>query len=453
MISSIINIALSGLRAAQIALNEISNNIANAENPKYCRRSPVFRENSPIRYSSLLIGQGVKVTDIKREYNKFFATQWQKELSLLGDYEVKKQVLGQIETIFNEADGGLSNALTEFWSAWEDLSYDPTSMPNRETLINKTQILIENFHQIAERLHQLHKEINGEIEATIADINKLTQQIAGLNKDIKEAGGDVDSLYDERDSLIRELSEKIDITVFEEDKEVKIFLDGCPLVEGNKAFELKVDGDQIVWNSDDVEIDITSRIKKGELGAYLRLKNEIIPEYIEKLDNLAYHLVNKVNEQHKQGYGLDNSHNISFFIDLSSPEGAARDIELNSDILDSPNKIAASSAPDEPSNNENALAILGLKDTSIPELNDTTFEEFYSCLIAKVGNDAKEASSFFEQQKLLVDEIRDKYDSISGVSLDEEAVNLLKFQYMYDASARLISVADEMIKTLINLGV
>ena len=430
MISSIINIALSGLRAAQIALNEISNNIANAENPKYCRRSPVFRENSPIRYSSLLLGQGVKVTDIKREYNKFFATQWQKELGLLGDYEVKKQVLGQIETIFNEADGGLSNALTEFWSAWEDLSYDPTSMANRETLINKTQVLIENFHQIAERLHQLHKEINGEIEATIADINKLTQQIAGLNKDIKEAGGDGDSLYDERDSLIRELSEKIDITVFEEDKEVKIFLDGCPLVEGNKTFELK----------------------EGKLGAYLRLKNEIIPEYIEKLDNLAYHLVNKVNEQHKQGYGLDNSHNISFFIDLSSPEGAARDIELNSDILDSPNKIAASSAPDEPSNNENALAILGLKNTSIPEFNDTTFEEFYSCLIAKVGSDAKEASSFFEQQKLLVDEIRDKYDSISGVSLDEEAVNLLKFQYMYDASARLISITDEMIKTLINLG-
>ncbi|MCD6319963.1 MAG: hypothetical protein J7M03_04710 [Candidatus Desulfofervidaceae bacterium] len=170
------------------------------------------------------------------------------------------------------------------------------------------------------------------------------------------------------------------------------------------------------------------------------------------MDKLAYNLVNEINNQHQVGFGLDDSTGNDFFEPLTAVSDAAQQISLNSVIENSPDKIAAASAAGEPGNNENALAIIALKNTGISALGNANFSDFYQSLVGLVGGEAQESNLNLEHQESMLKDIKDNFDSVSGVSMDEEAANLIKFQQMYTASAKLISIADEMMKTLINLG-
>jgi len=460
-IYGLIDIGISAIRASQMALMVTGDNIANAENPKFCRRQIIFQEKPPLLSLPLLIGRGSEVTNVKRAYDSFLARQWRQELGILGYYEVKEETLGRLETIFNEAEGGLSESLNAFWNAWEEISADPTNMVNRYNLINTTKTLTATFQRMSNNLKELRKEMDTEIKNIIEEINTIIQQIAYLNEKIKAIevkGVNANNFRDERDDLIRKLSELANVTAFEDEGMMTVLIGGVAVVQEKNAYSLTVEtGSEgfyhIVWYGESgLRVDVTDRIDGGKLGGFLEMRDEIIPQYQNDLDRLAYNLVTEINSQHQLGYGLDGSTGNDFFEPLTGTTDAASLIQISSIIEMTPEAIAAASAAGEPGNNENALAIIDLKETAIAGLDNFTFNDFYYSLVGAAGSIAKDSQLNLEYQKLVIKEIENNFEAVSGVSLDEEAANLVRFQQMYTASARLISLADEMMEILVNLG-
>ncbi len=490
-IYGLIDIGISTFRASQTALMATGDNISNANNPDFTRRRVVFQEKPPILSLPILIGRGAEVIKISRVYDSFLGQRWLQEEMNMGYHNVKKYGLSRIDTIFNDTQGGgLSEALDAFWEAWEEVSTDPTNIVSRQNLLYKTQSLCDTFHKMSKDLKEIQTDMDTEIENAVIRINDLAKQIAYLNEQVQAIeikGVEANNFRDRRDALIRELGQLANITTFETKEGVTVLIDGAPLVEGKNAYslELKAETDGhygINWVGEDgTKIDITNRINNGKIGAYLEIRDEVVPQYLNELDKLAFQLVKQINTIH---YGNDygnsdaydlNSDNERFFFVLNNHlddpllktttgiAGAATHIDLAPEewtvsgttyygIDSHPERIAAASAPEEPSNNEKALEILNLKKTSLSELNNATFNDFYHSLIGKVGTETDEAKANYDHQKMVLDETKKDFDTVSGVSLDEESANLIRFQQMYNASAKLINIADEMMKTLINLG-
>ncbi len=450
MIIGLFDIALSSLKVAQLGLDTTGNNVANVETPGYNRRSVLIAQ--------LPHNKGSVVRQIKREHNPFVANSWQDAMGPMGYYNVKDQILNQLEGIFNELeDGGIKESLRDFWDAWDMVANDAADISVRSVLIQRSEDLVINIHSKKNQLSQIKSSIDSEIDGLLQDINSLTKRLAELNHEIrygKASQRDINSLLDERDDILRQLSEYLGTSsIKERNGEVTVLLQGQAIVMEGQSFDLASEMDsngnlKIIWNN---EVDITSKIlaaARGRLSAYVEMRDNIIPDYIDAIDTLAYNLADLVNTQHKNGYDLNGDAGEDLFsINLNNPAGS---IELN---INDPKKIAASSSPTTiPSDNKNALAILGIKDQSVSSLGGFTIDNFYNNLISDVGNKSYLNKKDLALQNRIVENAESYFDSVSGVNLDEEAANTLKFQYMYTASARLISVANEMVETIINMG-
>ena len=177
------------------------------------------------------------------------------------------------------------------------------------------------------------------------------------------------------------------------------------------------------------------------------MRDAAIPDYLSRLDALAGGIITEVNNLHTGGFDLDALAGEAFFSGTT-----AADIGINPNIQADPNRIAAAStAAGVPGDNSNAIAIAGLQHAGIMGGGTATYDDFYSALVTDVGNQVQTAAGYAEHQGVMVTSLENYRDSISGVSLDEEMLNLIKFQHAYDAAAKLISTVDEMIDTVMNM--
>ncbi len=450
MITGLFDIALNALKVAQQGLEVAGNNIANVESAGYTRRDIVADQ--------LPYNRGAVVREIKREINPFVSRAWQDSLGLLGYYKTKDEILNELEGVFNEINsGGIKQALQDFWDAWQMVSNDSADISLRVSLLQRSKALADSIRTKKSQLLSTRSFIDPEIETLIQHVNSMSERLSELNYKIKfgkTAKQDINNLLDERDKILRELSELIGITsVKNPDGQVSVFLNGQAMVIDGQSFKIESqigsDGNiRIIW--DDSE-DITDKVLgmgAGRLSAYLELRDRIIPEYIDKLNSFAYQLADQINTQHKLGYDLYGNQGEEFFkIDSEDPAGS---IELN---LDDPKKVAASSSASTlPSDNKNALSILEIRDKTIAGLNGMSIDNFYNHIITSIGDLRHTNGNFLKLQDTVVQEIQDHFDMTSGVNLDEEAANVIRYQYMYTASARLISVASKITEVIINMG-
>ena len=449
MITGLFDIGLNSLKVAQYGLEVAGNNVANVETPGYTRRSLVI-DQLPYRKGSV-------VRTIKREINPFVVRTWQDALAPLGYYKVKEDLLNEIEAVFNELDSsGIKKALQEFWDAWQQLSNDASDISLRVSLLERAEALTSAIKAKKRNLLEIKETIDPEIEGLIKEVNTITKRVAELNYKIKFgkiAKQDINSLLDERDELLRKLSEYIGVdTIKNPDSQVTVLINGQAIVVDSQSFELKAelgsDGKMhIIWDNSE---DITDKIikKESRLSALLETRDYILPEYISKLDNFATQLADKINYQHSQGYDLDGNKGGDFFkIDATDPAGS---IDI---AIDDPKKIAAAlESATIPSDNRNALAIISIRDQKIDELKGMSIDDYYNHIMTDIGTIRDLNKGFLELQNRIVENAQQHFDSISGVNLDEEAANVIKFQYMYTASARLISVASKITEVIINMG-
>ena len=306
-----LNIGAKGLAAQQRALDVTGHNIANANTVGYTRQDIVMQSDTPVKTSSGFVGTGVKVTDIRRMRDNYLDLQYRTENKFMGYWNFKDNTLQKIELIINEpSDGGLRTTMDRFWGAWEDLSRKPESSAVRTTVIETGQAVVETFNHMDRQFSELRDDIDNSINVNIREVNSIALQVRDLNYQILKGeaqGPKANDLRDKRDLLLDQMAEIIDIEVIE-DKwgSTTITIGGRAIVAGNVINEVASRPDaendaltKILW-ADGTEVNIRS----GQLKGMLEARDEIVVDFMDKLDKMAYSFALKLNEVHSQGFHI-----------------------------------------------------------------------------------------------------------------------------------------------------
>jgi flagellar hook-associated protein 1 FlgK len=454
----LMTIGQSALLTQQKAIDITSNNIANVNTPGYSRQRLVIQQGSPIRVDSLTMSTGVTADPgIQRFYDQFLTSQLENENESLGRWDAQKEALGKAELMFDEAGGtGLSNAMSEYWSAWQDLSNNPSGVAERSTMVSAGQYLSSVFNQTYNNVSKLQQDIDTHVQSVVGDINGLAQQVATLNQKVVQVetdGHNANDFRDQRDQLVSDLSKLININTYE-DGDGYLSIDvgnGKPLVQGTSTWDLLTADNggvqDVYWKSSDgTNVDITSNITGGELKGWISSRDDHLDDYLTQLDTLANTLQTSVNGAHNAGFDLNGNNGLDFF----TGSGAA-DLGVNSAIVADTDLIAAAGAGEGlPGGNGAAITLAGLQNSAVMP-GSSTFDDYYNALVGQVGADVQGANFNSSHQQSMVQGLENYRQEVSGVSLDEEMVNLIKFQHAYDAAAKLITTADEMMDTIMGL--
>ncbi|PIW21592.1 MAG: flagellar hook-associated protein FlgK [Candidatus Aquicultor secundus] len=456
-----ISIARRALEASQYGMDVTAHNIANANTPGYSRQRAILAATPSFPYPGYnrpmlqaQLGTGVEVKSVERVRSSYFDSQIRKENQALGGWEVKDDALKQLEAIFNEpSEAGLQNIMGEFWNAWQQLSKNPESLSVRTSVIEMGRTLTSTFNQLDAKLSRLRDNLNDQAAVKVDEVNNIADRIYALNNEIiriQTFGVEPNDLKDERDKLIDDLSKIADITVGEQDSGATlIFLNGRQLVSEYSANHIQTTPNglnsgyyDVTWESDGSAVTLYG----GEIKSLVDSRDVTIQNYRGDLDTLASTLITEINNLHAAGVGLDGTTGWNFF----TGTGAA-DIALSADIDDPTHVAAATDAAAIPGDNSNALAIGKLKDTLLTiDGNNVTMNDFYRSTVTNLGIESQESGRMITNSKLYYDLIENHRQSVSGVSLDEEATNMIKYQRAYEAAARVITMLDDMLDTLIN---
>jgi flagellar hook-associated protein 1 FlgK len=458
-IFGILSIGRGALLTQQKAIDVTGHNIANVNTPGFSRQRVNMETREPFTSMPGQMGSGVRAAEIQRVYDRFLGGQINHENQNLGRWETHKGGLERVEMIFDESTGyGLNQALSEFWNAWQDVVNNPSGQAERTVLVSRSEVLAGNFTQIDADLKQLQRDIDISIRGAVGEINQLSAEIAALNEEIALAevnGQNANDFRDKRDLLLKELSALIDIESFEGDggKVTVMAAGGRPLVENTTSWRLSTEDNgsghqDVVWiDGDGNPVTITGAVSRGALKGWLEVRDEYIPEYLTRLDTLAGSIISEVNTIHQGGFGLDGSTGNDFFSGTS-----ASDMAVDANIVSDTNLIAAAENPGgAPGDNGNAIEIAELQNSLTTNGNTATFDDYYNALVSDIGTQSQKATINYEHQSAVVTQLDNYRETISGVSLDEEMVNLVKFQHAYDAAAKLIVTVDEMLATVINM--
>ncbi|MBT8370214.1 MAG: flagellar hook-associated protein FlgK, partial [Deltaproteobacteria bacterium] len=402
--------------------------------------------------------------EVERVYQRFLGVQINNETQNLGRWESHRDAMQNVEMIFDESGGyGLNQVMSEFWNAWQDLTNNPSGSVERTILLAKSEMLAMTLNKNNEGLKTVQRDIDTMLTGAVDEINRLSDSIFDLNQKIAqmEHGGHAANDYrDQRDALLKELSELIDISSFEDANGATIVSvgSGQVLVEAARSYDLSTQVNasgllDITWlDSSNNPVTITNMISGGKLKGWLDTRDLDITNALNQLDSLAQRLMEEVNTLHQGGYGLDGSTGNDFFTGAATAAGIRVNPALASDV----NLIAAAAGfdtipGDKPGDNGNAIAIANLQTALTMNGNTTTYDAYYGSLVSKVGSAVQQAGSYYDHQSQMVLQLENQRESISGVSIDEEMINLVKFQNAYQAAAKLISTADQMMETVLNI--
>ncbi len=450
-----LEIGKRALMAQQLSLNLTGHNIANVNTPGFSRQSSIMEANIPMVLPFGSVGTGVDVGDIRRIRSLFLDQQFRSESHKLGKWRFLNQTWSQVESIYNEPEEtGLSALMDKFWNSWQDLANNPESESARVAVREQASILVNSFHHLSTQLRDLRESLDADINTMVQQTNNMAAQIADLNQSIASAeltGNTANDLRDRRDYLVDQLSRYVNVGVLEQSNgSYTVFLGGMALVDGSTSLQIGTETQsggasvttRIFFQGTGIDIEHSG----GELEGILEARDTIVVERQAEMDLLARELVVAVNEIHRAGYGLGGDTDIDFF---DPDTTGAADIELNSLILQDVNYIAAS-LNGEIGDNSNALALASLRETLILKNGQATFNEYYSSVIGKIGIKAQEAQNLEQNQLALMFQIENARQSTSGVSLDEEMANMIRYQHAFEAAARVISAMDSALDTIIN---
>jgi flagellar hook-associated protein 1 FlgK len=309
------DIGISGLSAAQKALDIIGNNIANAATDGYHRQRVDFTPLYSVQEGELLLGGGVDIAGITRMVDVLLEEEILRQQSSLGQVSQELGTLRTVESTFGEftSGSGLNAAIDEFFNALSDLSADPTGAIWQNQVLSAAEALAGQFRTLGEFLLTLDTQLRLEAEKSVEKINSMATQIAELNDSIARieiGGAQANNLRDQRDKLINELSGLIGIqTQSREYGVVDVTVGGIPLVTGATATALEAGLDE----SGKLGIGIAGShifhtdMQGGKIGGLLLLKNEVLSEIRGSLDDLAQAIIQEVNNYHVQGVGSDGS--------------------------------------------------------------------------------------------------------------------------------------------------
>jgi flagellar hook-associated protein 1 FlgK len=452
------SIALQSLLAQQGAMGVVANNIANANTPGYSREIPILEENPPTLSGNTMVGTGVNMSNVESVRDNILNLRIQQETSQQSSLGSYVNSMNQVQALFNETKGtGLQTYLSNFFNSFQSLATDPTNSALRQATLTAGQDLAGAMSQTSRNLSTIQQGLDQSVVQTVQQVNQLTNQIAGLNQQIQSisnVGQNPGSLEDQRDEDLSNLSNLIDTAVnYGDNGTVTVTTaNGALLVAGNQSEALTTQLNSSTGMNDVLAqgTDITSSIAGGQLQGLINARDTGIPSAQSSLDNLAAGLTSAVNKQQNQGYDLTGASGTNFFKPFtSSTPGANAGAAANMSVaLTDLSQIAASS-DGTVGDSGNATALANLQNATV--VSGQTAGNYYSDLIDQVGNTVSNSTSEQQAIGLVLQQLTNQQTSISGVSLDEEATNLVQYQRAYEAAARVISTVDELTSTTINM--
>jgi flagellar hook-associated protein 1 FlgK len=445
--------ALSGLTAEQGALQATTNNVANVNTPGYTREVPILISSDPIIVDPLTLGTGVTLKSIESIRDPILESRIQQETQTQGQWSALVSALSQTQVNFTSGTGDIGTAISNFFNSVNQLSTSPADLSLRQGVITAADNLAAAFNVTANNLTAQRTNLDGSVEQSVGQINQLTQQIAHLNGQIanlQNVGESPGAFLDQRTQLIDQLSSLVDVSVIPTDNTITLTTaSGTALVAGQQSFQLTTrtdpSGVQHIFAQGS---DITATLVAGQLGGLLQARDQQLPAIQTQLDTLAAGLANAVNTVQTGGYDLNG--NRTTLVNLFNPPpasgvGAASSLSV---AITDPAQIAASSDGTAGSNG-NAEAMYALSHQAV--IGGQSPTDYYSSLVFNVGNAAANANAEQSASGLVLQQLNDQRSSISGVSLDQEAANMVRFQQAYSASAQVISTINAMMQTVINM--
>lgn len=451
-----LEIALNGLRAQQQAMDVTAHNIANAGTEGYHRQEAVIVPRLPIvtgaaisGTGSLALGSGAAVDMIRRLRSEYVDHQIRSAEQRLGATSYAEQQLSQVESVLAEpGELGMSSSLDRFWNAWEELTSSPESQSARISVVETGSALSERIRSLYSDLTSMQTRADQDVADNVEQINRLAQEIADISKQARRSiasGNQPNDLLDRRDVLIGQLSQILKIQVSGEDtSDLIIAISGVPLVQGDLVTKIDVTLDalgrsQLIWSTNSSPVKVTG----GQLAGQLQIRDQVLQSYIDSLNDIARSLIDQVNQFHIQGVLPGGFPAGDFFVAGADASNIAVEAALVADPA-----LVASSASGNPGDNGLARAIAGLRNPAPG--GGETINQTYQRLVARIGAQAREAISAGETYRATLEQLKTQRESVSGVSLDEEMLNMARFQQAYNAAARMATVMDEMIDTIVS---
>jgi flagellar hook-associated protein 1 FlgK len=458
-----LEVGVRGLLTHQQALEVTSQNMANASTPGYSRQRAEITSTEPYTEPAFTrlkvagqMGTGSEVSEVIRIRDLIIDQQIQEQTTTLGYWNSRQDVLGQAERIINEpTDSNIRSEVDAYWVALQELTKTPDSQPTRSTLRQTALTITQDIRQNYSSIKNLRSDTNDKIVSTVIEINRYADSIAHLNKQIGEVtalGDNANDLMDKRDFLVEQLSKNVNINIsYDQVNKMTIQINGIPLVSGDDSDHILAipDNDGMVQLEWTVPKHQGVVVTNGNLAGLLQLRDEDLPKIMDSLDSIATSLISQTNRLHKKGYGLDKSTGNDFF----RGKGAA-DIDVSEavkNVDNGLNKIAASSTlVGLPGNNEVAQQMADLQHQLLMIDNTTTIDGFIGNMVGDLAEKSLAAQTKSAHQNTLLTSLDNSRQSVSGVNLDEETANLVKFQHGYNAAARVISTMNAMLDVIIN---
>ncbi|MFZ3590386.1 flagellar hook-associated protein FlgK [Bacillus sp. DJP31] len=497
--------ARRGMVAQQSALYVTGHNISNANTPGYTRQRVDFKQTEPYPAASMnspmipgQMGTGVEAGSIERIRESFLDKQYRNENAKTGYWSSRSEALEKMEEIMNEpSDSGLSITLDRFWQSLQDLSTQPEDPGARSVVLERGRAVAETFNFLSNSLSAIQGDFKDQINVTVGQVNSLSDQINNVNKQISEIephGYVPNDLYDERDRLIDELSGLVDIKV------TRLTSGGKPsssaegilkvelvdksgnsigdLVKANElagkpgiidgismgSVPLAIQGTNYDTGTGLVKsitlgtntIDINSFNTNGKLRSLIdsfgymdtaTTESGLYPKMLDELDLLAKSFGEAFTTQHKAGFDLSGVPGGGFFSFGNGTEINAKNMIIDPTLTKE--KIAAA-ATKKPGDSGNALLLADVKDNLTINGVPTSINAYYEGVIGDMAVNSQEANRLSNNSGVLRDSVEQRRQSVSAVSIDEEMTNMIKFQHAYNASARNITIIDEMLDKIIN---
>ena len=466
------------LMASQINLDVTSQNVSNVNTKGYTRQRADVTSISPDTTASKyavtnagLVGQGVEVTGISQTRDQFLDARYRKNNAESGKWSTSLAIMTDIETVIDETTtDGLSASLTDFYNELQNFSSNAETVEYASTFRAAAKKVVEIFNQYSNQLSDVKEEQIFDCSSDVDTVNRSLERIAQLNSEIKSdlvRGTTPNELLDSRNLLLDDLSGLLGVSIeAQTDGQVSIKLGDEYLLDSQKSNYLN----ELVLDSSGGYVEITledgsaASITSGAISGYLNGINGkgIFAADSENSTNGIAYFQESINALAK-AFG-DNFNKINdstginkLFIGDSDGKITAANIQLSQDWLANAEFITRSTNPSGTTDttegeNGNLLLMLQSMDAkqSVTPYFSGTFEEFSVSVIGDAATNVEYAKDMSVSARVDLKSIANQRESISGVSTDEESVNMIKYQKSYDAAARIMTVLDEMLDTIIN---
>jgi flagellar hook-associated protein 1 len=449
---SSLTVASQSMNAFRTGLDVTGQNIANINTPGYSRRTLDLAEVPPTTAKGA--GRGVEVLSIRAARDFFINARIGREGAGLAKDDAILSGVSTIEAAVGLPGQSIDAKLTEFFDSFSNLAIDVTSATSRDDVVNKAQDLAGTINTMSAWLTHQQRASDASIRDGVNQLNQLAARVAELNDGIVQNGADVETLRDERDLLLKQMAELADVAVISrEDGAVDVTVaNGRALVIGAVSYDVQVtsappNGFAALSLQD---TDITAGVTNGRLGGLIELRDAVLPRYHAGLDQFAFDLAREVNALHVTGVDGDGNAAGSFFTPIATVSGAAAALAVDPAVA-ADSQLVAGSLTSASGDNQIAQQIAGLRDGNVMTGGTTTPAGAWAAFVYEVGSDVSAARAASLTRGQVMRQLEKLRDQASGVSLDEEAANLIRFQRSYEASARYFTTIVDTLDTLMGL--